>query len=79
MNGFIKAIAVRNLFVVACISSLMMYVFIAVPAVGVPTVPVLWTAGGLSAGTDSAGQAARIATDPSGNVAVVSGPALARD
>ena len=42
-------------------------------------IPVLWTAGGLSAGNDSAGQAARIAVDASGNVAVVSGPAFARD
>ena len=39
----------------------MTYVVIAVPAVAVPTVPVLWTAGGLSAGIDSAGQATRIA------------------
>ena len=39
------------------------------------TLTALWTAGGLSAGTDSAGQAARIASDSSGNVAVVSGPA----
>ena len=38
----------------------------------------MWTAGGLSAGNDSAGQAARIAADSSGNVAVVSGPAFAR-
>ena len=37
-------------------------------------IPPLWTAGGLSAGNDSAGQAARIATDASGNVTVVSGP-----
>src|SRR3990170_4115558 len=49
------------------------------PAVGATTLPVLWTAGGLSAGYDSAGQAARIASDASGNVAVVSGPSLARD
>lgn len=49
------------------------------PVIGAPSVPMLWTAGGLSAGTDSAGQAARIATDAWGNVAVVSGPALARD
>jgi len=49
------------------------------PVIGAPSVPTLWTAGGLSAGTDSAGQAARIATDAWGNVAVVSGPALARD
>ena len=46
---------------------------------GATTIPVLWTAGGLSAGIDSAGQAARIATDASGNVAVVSGPSLGRD
>mgnify|MGYP000199712099 CR=1 FL=1 len=37
--------------------------------------PVLWTAGGLSAGNDSAGQAARVAVDAAGNVAIVSGPA----
>ena len=41
--------------------------------------PALWTAGGLSAGTDSAGQAARIASDLFGNVAVVSGPSGGRD
>ena len=39
------------------------------------TVTVLWTAGGLSAGTFSAGQAARMAADLFGNVAIVSGPA----
>lgn len=43
------------------------------------TVPVRWTGGGLSAGTDSAGQAARLAVDASGNLAVVSGPAGGRD
>ncbi len=43
------------------------------------TVPVRWTAGGLSSGTNSAGQAARIAVDASGNMAVVSGPAGGRD
>ena len=48
-------------------------------AAGATTLPALWTAGGLSAGIDSAGQAARIATDPSGNVAVVSGPSGGRD
>src|SRR4249920_1345856 len=37
---------------------------------------VLWTAGGLDAGTTSAGQAARMAVDAMGNVAIVSGPAL---
>ena len=49
-------------------------------AVGAATLlSELWTAGGLSAGTDSAGQAARIASDASGNVAVVSGPSGGRD
>lgn len=44
------------------------------------TEPVLqWTAGGLSAGTDSAGQAARVAVDAWGNVAIVSGPSGGRD
>jgi Fibronectin type III domain len=44
-------------------------------AAAAPALPVLWTAGGLDAGTTGAGQAARIASDPAGNVAVVSGPA----
>lgn len=48
----------------------------AIAAPSVVTLPILWEAGGLSAGNDSAGQAARIATDSSGNVAIVSGPAL---
>lgn len=43
------------------------------------TVPVLWTAGGLDAGTTGAGQAARMAVDATGNVAILSGPALSRD
>lgn len=49
------------------------------PARAVDALPILWQAGGLSAGTDSAGQAARVATDSSGNVAVVSGPSEGRD
>jgi hypothetical protein len=49
------------------------------PAVAVDMLPILWEAGGQSAGNDGAGQAARIATDPVGNVAVVSGPYLATD
>jgi PKD repeat protein len=40
---------------------------------GATTLPVLWTAGGLSAGADAAGNSARMAIDASGNVAVVSG------
>jgi hypothetical protein len=41
--------------------------------------PVLWTAGGLSGGNDSAGQASRVATDLAGNVAIVSGPSGGRN
>ena len=48
-------------------------------AVTVTTLPVLWSAGGLSAGVDSAGQSARMTTDISGNIAIVSGPANARE
>jgi PKD repeat protein len=43
----------------------------------VETMPILWHAGGLSAGNDSAGQAAHMAVDVFGNVAIVSGPSLA--
>jgi hypothetical protein len=49
------------------------------PAGAVSTLPILWEGGGQSSGTDSAGQAARIAVDAAGNVAVVSGPSQARD
>lgn len=48
------------------------------PAHAQSTLLVVWTAGGLSAGVDSAGQAARIAVDDLGKVAVVSGPAAGR-
>ena len=43
------------------------------------TIPALWTAGGLDAGTTGAGQSARMAVDAMGNIAIVSGPALSRD
>ncbi len=43
------------------------------------TLTVAWTAGGLSAGTFSAGQSARMAVDPLGNVAIVSGPSNGAD
>lgn len=48
------------------------------PAEATSSLPIEWTAGGQSAGTDSAGQAARLTSDPAGNVAVVSGPAYGR-
>ena len=51
----------------------------AIPASAATTLAPLWTAGGLDAGTTGAGQAARIASDVSGNVAVVSGPSGGRD
>jgi len=47
-------------------------------ATAAATPPVLWTAGGLDAGSGGAGQAGRMAVDPSGNVLVVSGPAGGR-
>jgi hypothetical protein len=43
------------------------------------TLTVVWTAGGLDAGSTGPGQAARMAVDALGNVAVVSGPASSRD
>jgi len=68
----------RRPFVGAVVATLMLIGVTAGPAVGATTVPALWTGGGLSAGTDSAGQAARMAADAWGNVAVVSGPADGR-
>jgi hypothetical protein len=79
MNSAMKRVTVRGLLLAVCIITLAMQRFTASPAVAATSLPVLWTAGGLSAGNDSAGQAARIATDASGNVAVVSGPSLGRD
>ena len=61
------------------VSTLLVAAPAAALAVAADTLPILWEAGGQSSGNDSAGQAARIATDASGNVAVVSGPYLARD
>ncbi len=52
---------------------------VAASASAVDTLPILWEAGGQTAGNNGAGQAARIATDPFGNVAVVSGPSMATD
>jgi PKD repeat protein len=79
MNSTWKHSTVRGLLLAVCIISLAMQPFAASPALAATTIPVLWTAGGLSAGTDSAGQAARIASDASGNIAVVSGPSGGRD
>ena len=78
MNSTPKRIPMRGLLLFACIISMAMQSFAPGPAAATQ-IPVLWTAGGLSAGSDSAGQAARIASDASGNVAVVSGPSGGRD
>jgi hypothetical protein len=43
------------------------------------TLTVVWTAGGLDAGSTGPGQSARMAVDAVGNVAIVSGPASSRD
>ncbi len=47
-------------------------------AAAATTPPVLWTAGGVDAGTGGAGQASRMAVDTAGNLTVVSGPAGGR-
>lgn len=83
MGRIIKAIlrrtTARSLFLAACLISLAIPAFIGTPALAATTPPVLWTAGGLDAGTTGPGQSARMATDASGNVAVVSGPSGGRD
>ena len=79
MNATLKRIRVRGILLAVCIISLALQPYTASAAGGATQIPALWTAGGLSAGTDSAGQAARIASDASGNVAVVSGPSGGRD
>lgn len=60
------------------LSGLFLLVFVVSAVNAATTLPILWTGGGLSAGSDSAGQAARMTTDSSGNIAIVSGPSLAR-
>ena len=78
MHSMMKRITVRGFIGATCITSLTIQPFTASPALAVPTPPLLWAVGGLSAGVDSAGNSARIASDASGNVAIVSGPANAR-
>ena len=52
------------------------FVLISTVLFAAPTIPVRWTAGGLDAGSTGAGQAARMAVDPIGNIGIVSGPAV---
>ncbi|MBI5016055.1 MAG: PKD domain-containing protein [Deltaproteobacteria bacterium] len=74
MTSMRMRFTVRHLYWAACALSLVVQAFSAGPGAAATTLPVLWTAGGHSAGADSAGQAARMAVDRSGNVTVVSGP-----
>ena len=64
---------------VAAVGTALVLGLVAGSAAAATTLPVLWEAGGLDAGSTGAGQAARIASDPAGNVAVVSGPAVFQD
>lgn len=73
-----RNVPTRGLALVTVVLFLVLGLFMAGHATAATTPPVLWTAGGLSAGNDSAGQAARVAVDAAGNVAIVSGPAFAR-
>ena len=63
MDSTIKRTTIRGLWGAACIIALAIQPFTASPAVAVTTLPVLWTAGGHSAGVDSAGNSARMASD----------------
>jgi len=58
--------------------TLMLVGLTASDAGGVTTIPVLWTAGGLDAGTTGAGQAARMTADASGGNSPYSNIAGAR-
>jgi len=78
LSSAMKLITVLSLAVTVSIISLAMQTFSAGTAAAATTLPVLWSAGGLSSGNNSVGQAAAIASDTSGNIAIVSGPAFAR-
>ena len=69
-----RRIGARRVVLAAVISLVVSIVGPAVMAQATDTLPILWEAGGLDAGSSGAGQASRIAVDASGNVAVVSGP-----
>jgi chitodextrinase len=70
----------KRRFVGAVGAVVMLAGIVAGSAGAVPALTMLWTAGGLDASSiTGAGQAARIASDSAGNVAVVSGPTAGRD
>lgn len=64
------------LFLATCLIFLVIQSSAAHPATPDTSLPILWTAGGLDPGNTGAGQAAHMAIDTFGNVAIVSGPAL---
>lgn len=68
----------RRLLSAVGIVTLAIQLFLVNPALAATTLPVQWSAGGLSAGNSSVGNASGIAADSAGNVAIVSGPAFAR-
>jgi hypothetical protein len=69
----------RSMNLALAVLLLISFLLSSMPAVAVDALPILWEAGGQSAGNDGAGPAARVASDAVGNVAVVSGPSLATD
>lgn len=71
--------SIRFLTPVSKLAAPILIVITVAAAFAATTIPVLWTAGGLDAGSTGAGQAARMAVDPAGNVAIVSGPAVFTD
>ncbi|HJS28265.1 MAG TPA: PQQ-binding-like beta-propeller repeat protein [Anaerolineales bacterium] len=79
IHSTLTHISVSGALLAAFILTLAMLAITVLPVSATLQLPVLWTAGGLSAGCDSAGQAARIASDPNGNVAAVSGPSSCLD
>ena len=52
MNSTLKHIRVRGILLAACVISLALQPFTASAAGGATQIPALWTAGGLSAGTE---------------------------
>jgi hypothetical protein len=76
ISSRLKRSALGSLILAALLVVLSIQVLALRPAFAAITLPVLWTAGGLDAGSTGAGQAARIVVDTSGNVAVVSAPAF---
>ncbi|MBL0125020.1 MAG: hypothetical protein IPP88_20670 [Betaproteobacteria bacterium] len=76
MNAATKRLTMIGYIFAVSIVSLVIQGLSASTATAATTLPILWTAGGLSAGNTSVGNASGIAADQAGNIAVVSGPAF---